>query len=197
MMMITLLQYIYKEPYALKWICTLVCLTPAVWNCLIPFYKTKQRDKTISNFYLTKIELSHFSSPSIGSFISWLSILRSLVRGQVVVIILKKHKNITILKSRELMCNIRTALNFKALMQIMNCALSEHHILQRITYLSNFRKLLTCVGTICIREPAQGIRWQKPKLLMYFLRKAILCSETRLYISWSQNDHTTAKEFRK
>jgi len=42
-----------------------------------------------------------------------------------------------------------------------------------INYFYKFRKLLACLGTICERQPAQGIRLQKVKLLLYFLRKTM------------------------
>lgn len=112
---------------ALKWRLALACLTPAAQNYPKPFHKTKQGDNIIFNFHLTKIELFSFPSPSIGSFISRLGALQSLVRGQVVIIIviilkIQKKKKITGFMSRKIMCSAGTALNFKALTELRNCA---------------------------------------------------------------------------
>lgn len=138
-------------------------------------------------FFLTKIELSCFSFPSTGSFRCCLSVLRSLVRGQVVFIIWKKHENITALPSRELMCNVGTVWISSLNTNIDPCFMRASHF--AINYLSNSRKLLACVGTtICVRTLAQSRTQEKKKVKasLHFLRKTILCSETAGHLMITQ-----------
>lgn len=148
------LIFLYSKSTDQKTDQALACLTLALWNSLVPFYKTNQREINLEFFFLTKIELSCFSFPSTGSFICCLSVLRSLVRGQVVFIIWKKHEDITALPSREKMCNVGTIWISSFSTNVDPCFMRASRF--AINYLSNSRKLLACVGIICVRTLAQS-----------------------------------------
>lgn len=188
---------------ALKWRLAQACLTPAAQNYPKPFHKTKQGDNIIFNFHLTKIELFSFPSPSIGSFISRLGALQSLVRGQVVIIIIlkiQKKKNHWFYV-QETHVQHWNCFEFQSSYRIKELCLSGHQILKQFTYLSNSTKLLFLpVKEQLVQkdlELVQSTRQQKTKLLLNFLRKTTLCSETWLDITWSLNNHATANGITK